>query len=113
MHTIKDSEVAAAFKEKESEYMESTDPEILAEYKELFSDVEHLRHNIAVLKDKAAKRYRKFVDEFCREYARNYKETQGHTYFSQYGKMRVLDADDRFYLMEEYKQYLRKLFLTK
>lgn len=113
MFVIKDPDVAAAFNEKESEYMESTDPEILAEYKELFNDSDRLRQNITILKHKAIRNYRKFVDEFCNEYARNFREKSGHTYNSEHGKMCVLDADDRFHLMEEYKQYLQKLLFKK
>lgn len=106
---IQDSTLASAFYEAEKEFIEQTENENLARYKELlicdFSEEEALKRT----KGAAGERYKRFLKKFVWDYQNRYREEHGRTYSADHGKRTVFNADERNELQKEYKEYVEKL----
>lgn len=107
---IQDSELASAFHEKETEYIENSEREILENYREFLGwcDSEEAQKRV---KGSAAVRYRQFLNDFSREYQAFYREENGRTYSQEHGgKRNVFNVEERDELQKEYEKYLDSLF---
>lgn len=107
---IQNSELASTFHEKEAEYIENSESEILENYREFLGwCTEEEAQKRA--KGSAVVRYRQFLNDFSREYQAFYREETGRTYSQDHdGKRNVFNAEEREELQKEYEKYLDSLF---
>ena len=108
---IQDSTLASIFHEKETEFIENTEPEILAEFKTILES-DNFKADRAVIRAGAVENYKKFLNDFCTEYKEEYERENGHAYSEDHpGRKNIFTGDGKTALIDEYRVYLRKLLV--
>ena len=108
---INDSTLASTLHQKEEEFITETEPEILAEFKNILES-DNFKADRAVIRAKATENYRKFLNDFCKEYAEQFEKENGCTYGERHpSRKKVLNEGDKYELTAEYKRYLKKILV--
>lgn len=108
---IQDSTLASIFHEKEAEFIENTESEILAKFKTILES-DNFKADRAVIRAGAVENYKKFLNDFCTEYKEEYERKNGRAYVDDHpGRKNIFNSCDKIALIDEYRVYLKKLLV--
>lgn len=108
---IQNPTLARIFHEKETEFIENTEPEILEAFKEILES-DNFKTDRAAIRAVALERYKKFLNDFCTEYKEEYEKETGRAYVNDRPRCKnVFESYDKTVLIREYRAYLKKLLV--